>query len=368
MKLCVDLRYASDKFPGIGRMVTALAHEFAQHPQIDQLDLLINPRNSNTHLTIPTINPKVHHHLLNAAPFSLAEAWQMRRIMATTNADWFYTPYLRVPMVPIPCKLLVTIHDVIPLTTPAPWWVKIGLRGALTLVALRANAITSVSAHAAQQVTAQLWPHRSVHAITNGVAEQFFTQQPNDTPLPPSITGPFCLCVSSNQPHKNLATLVAAWADAYMRGTIPAQSQLVLVGQFSPHRPQPWRDARYQQLPIVVIGAPDDALLNTLYRHATVFVLPSLAEGFGLPLVEAMASSLPIICHPHPAIRAVVGDAAILCDMHDSAQLAQHITSLWDDQPRQQQLREAGNQRAQLFHWRTAAAAYIQLMQSHVPQ
>ena len=110
MKLCVDLRYATDKFPGIGRMVTALAHEFAQHPQIDQLDLLINPRNSNTHLTFPAINPTVHHHLLNAAPFSLAEAGQIQRIITTSHADWFYTPYLRIPLLPIPCKLLVTIH------------------------------------------------------------------------------------------------------------------------------------------------------------------------------------------------------------------------------------------------------------------
>lgn len=364
MKLCIDLRYATDKFPGIGRMVTALAQEFAQHPHIEQLDLLINPRNNNTHLTIPPMNTKVHHHLLDAAPFSVAEAWQMRQIMTQTHADWFYTPYLRIPMLPIPCKLLVTIHDVIPLTTPAPWWVKIGLRGALTLVALRATAITSVSTYAAHQVGSYLWPQRNVHAIANGVATQFFATQPHEMPLPPSITGPFCLCVSSNQPHKNLATLVAAWADAYTRGTIPPQSQLVLVGQFSSQRPQPWRDARYQHLPIVVIVAPDDTLLVTLYRHATLFVLPSLAEGFGLPLVEALASRLPIICHPHPAIRAVVGDAAILCDMHDYTQLAHHIASLWDDKHRQQQLREAGSQRALQFHWRTAAAAYVQLMQS----
>jgi alpha-1,3-rhamnosyl/mannosyltransferase len=365
MKLCVDLRYANDKFPGIGRMVTALAQEFAQHPAVDQLDLLINPHNSNTHLAIPATNHKVHHHVLNAAPFSHAEAWQMRRIIATTNADWFYTPYLRVPLLPIPCKLLVTIHDVIPLTTPAPWWVKIGLRVALTLAALRANVITSVSTHAAHQITTQLWPQRTVHTIANGVAAQFFTPKNNTHHLPAAITGPFCLCVSSNQAHKNLATLVAAWADAYMRGAIPAQSQLVLVGQFSNQRPQPWRDARYQQLPIVAITAPDDVLLVTLYQHASIFVLPSLAEGFGLPLVEALASRVPIICHPHPAISAVVGDAALLCDMHDSVQLAQQIASLWYDHPRQQQLRDAGSQRALLFHWRTAADAYVQLMQTH---
>ena len=365
MKLCVDLRYANDKFPGIGRMVTALAQEFAQHPAVDQLDLLINPHNNNTHLTIPATNHKVHHHVLNAAPFSLAEAWQMRRIIATTNADWFYTPYLRVPLVPIPCKLLVTIHDVIPFTTPAPWWVKIGLRGALMLVALRANAITSVSAHAAHQITTQLWPHRTVHAIANGVAAQFFTPTNSNHQLPASITGPFCLCVSSNQAHKNLATLVAAWADAYTHGTIPAQSQLVLVGQFSDRRPQPWREARYQQLPIVVITAPDDGLLVALYHHATLFVLPSLAEGFGLPLVEAMASRLPIICHPHPAITAVVGDAAVLCDMHQPTQLADEIALLWHDTTRQQQLRDAGSQQAQQFRWHTAADAYMQLMQSY---
>lgn len=367
MRLCVDLRYANNHFPGIGRMVTALTHEFAQHPQIDQLDLLINPRNSNTYLTIPAVNAKVHHHLLNAVPFSLSEAWQIRRIIATTHPHWFYTPYLRLPLIPIPSNLLVTIHDVIPLTTATPWWVKLGLRIALTTVALRANALTSVSLHAAQQITAHLWPHRSVHVITNGVAEQFFSQPQSASLLPPSITGPFCLCVSSNQPHKNLATLVAAWADAYTQGGIPPHSQLVLVGQFSSQRAQPWRDTRYRQLPIVVIAAPDDLLLASLYHHATLFVLPSVAEGFGLPLVEAMASRLPIICHPHPAISAVVGEAAVCCNMYDCAQLTQQIASLWHDTHQQQQLRDAGSQRAQQFRWRAAADAYIQLMHTYPP-
>jgi len=365
MKLCVDLRYASDHFPGIGRMVTALAHEFAHHPAIDQLDLLINPHNHNSYLTIPPASAHIRHQLLTAPPFSLAEAWQIRQIIATSQADWFYTPYVRLPFSPIPSKLFVTIHDVIPLTTPAPWWVQIGLRAALTLVSLRATAITSVSLHAAQQITAQLWPARPIQVIPNGVAEQFFHQSPQTHPLPATITGPFCLCVSSNQPHKNLAALVEAWAHAYTSGRVPHHSQLVLVGKFSPHRPQPWNDIRYHHIPIVVIATPNDTVLASLYRHATLFVLPSLAEGFGLPLVEAMASRLPIICHPHPAITAVVGPAAITCDMHQPTQLAHEIALLWYDTARQQQLRDAGSHQAQQFRWRTAADAYVQLMQSY---
>ena len=364
MKLCVDLRYANDHFPGIGRMVTALAHEFAQHPAIEQLDLLINPHNQNSYLTIPASSTTVRHHLLSAAPFSLAEAWQMRQIIATTRSDWCVTPYVRIPLIPFPCKLLVTIHDIIPLTTTAPWWVKIGLRVALTLVALRATTITSVSTPAAQQIMATLWPARRVHAIPNGVAEQFFRHSASIQPLPVAITGPFCVCVSSNQPHKNLATLVDAWAQAYEGGHVPAHSQLVIAGQFSAQRPQPWRDARYQHIPIVAIATPDDAVLVSLYQHATLFVLPSLAEGFGLPLVEAMANGLPIICHPHPAITAVVANAAVLCDMHDPRQLASHIATLWHDPIRQQQLCAAGLQQAQQFRWYTAADAYVRLMQS----
>jgi glycosyltransferase involved in cell wall biosynthesis len=170
--------------------------------------------------------------------------------------------------------------------------------------------------------------------------------------------------VSSNQLHKNLATLIEAWALTYTSGRVPAHSQLVLAGQFSAHRPQPWRDARYQHIPIVVIATPDDAVLASLYQHATLFVLPSLAEGFGLPLVEAMANGLPIICHPHPAIAAVVGDAAVLCDMHDPQRLAHGISTLWHDTHHQQQLRVTGRYQAQQFRWHTAADAYVQLMQS----
>lgn len=362
MKLLVDMRYACDHFPGIGRMSTALCHAWATHPAITTLIMVSNARQRNTRFVLPASTSQCHHHILDCAPFGIREAWEVARIIAKHRPDWVYTPYPRLPAAPLRSRLLVTIHDAIPFTTPVPWWVQFGMRVAWMDCALRATHITTVSPHAAQQIGAQLWPQRQVHIIPNGIDERFFAAAPPLDNHALGIHQTYDLCVSSNQIHKNLATLVAAWAAAYQHIPPHQPRSLVIAGQFDDTRPQPWREPQYQHLPIVVIPSPADALLHALYQHAALFIYPSLAEGFGLPVAEAMASQLAIICHDHPALRTLVGNDAWVIDMHNQALLQQTIASAWQHDTQRDLYARQLRQRATQLTWSRAADAYLALM------
>jgi glycosyltransferase involved in cell wall biosynthesis len=103
------------------------------------------------------------------------------------------------------------------------------------------------------------------------------------------------------------------------------------------------------------LGWTDGAELEGLYRAARCFVFPSLYEGFGLPVLEAMARGVPVACSNRSALPEVAGDAALLFDPEDVAAIADALERLLTDDALAQRLGEAGREQAQQFSWRRAA-------------
>jgi glycosyltransferase involved in cell wall biosynthesis len=164
---------------------------------------------------------------------------------------------------------------------------------------------------------------------------------------------PIALSVSAKRPHKNLVRLLEALA------AIPVSTRPILVvpGYRTPHEDE----LRSRAAELGVAGDVrlpswvDDAELEGLYRAAACFVFPSLHEGFGLPILEAMARGVPVACSGRGAMLEVAGDAAILFDPEDSGQIASAIESLLSDPAEAARLAEAGRARAAKFSWRRAA-------------
>jgi glycosyltransferase involved in cell wall biosynthesis len=179
------------------------------------------------------------------------------------------------------------------------------------------------------------------------------------------ISGPYALCVSSNQAHKNLATLIDAWRILVTELAIEAPATLVIAGQFNPARDRPWRAAL--DLPIIEISNPDDLLLRQLYHGAQMVVQPSRAEGFGLPVYEALACGCAVLCSDLPVYRTTVTDAVAYAPVGDPAALAQAIAALWNDPVRRAHMTSVGPPIARRFDWNAAAAQAIVLMQKHTP-
>jgi len=145
---------------------------------------------------------------------------------------------------------------------------------------------------------------------------------------------PIVLCVSAKRPHKNLARLTGALA------RIPAERRpiLVLPGYSTSHEP---------------------AELEGLYGAAACFIFPSLFEGFGLPVLEAMARGVPVACSGRAALAEVAGDAALLFDPDSEASIAAAIERLLRDRGEVERLRHAGIERAARFTWAATAAGTV---------
>jgi len=166
---------------------------------------------------------------------------------------------------------------------------------------------------------------------------------------------PIVLCVAQKRAHKNLEAAVEAIA----RLDVPAQ--LVLPGSPNAYEAQ-LRDlaaARGATDRVRFCGWVSDEDLEGLYGIADALVFPSLMEGFGLPILEAMIRGVPVACSNISALPEVAGDAALLFDPHDHAQIVGALRSLLVDAALRERLAVAGRERAAQFTWERTARATL---------
>jgi glycosyltransferase involved in cell wall biosynthesis len=172
--------------------------------------------------------------------------------------------------------------------------------------------------------------------------------------------------VGTIEPRKNLDRLLAAWEPLYLAGEVPP---LVIVGRrgwlyddfFAALERSPARDG------VIFVGWMLDDDLPAVYAAAELFLFPSIYEGFGLPVLEAMASGAPVACSNATSLPEVAGDAALLFDPYDVEAIREALRAALSDAALRQDLRQRGFQRATRFSWGRAAdetlALYRQLLQ-----
>jgi glycosyltransferase involved in cell wall biosynthesis len=162
---------------------------------------------------------------------------------------------------------------------------------------------------------------------------------------------PIVLTVAARRPHKNLARLLDAF------GRLRTDAVLVVPGFETPFeaglRDRAGAAVRF-------LGWVDDRTLDCLYRAATCFVLPSLAEGFGLPVLEAMAREAPVACSDIAPLREVAGDAALYFDPLDPGSIGDALKRLLEQPDLRLRLSDLGLKRARRFSWDAAAAATLE--------
>lgn len=186
-------------------------------------------------------------------------------------------------------------------------------------------------------------------------------------PPPPELApvvaaGPYVLAIGALEPRKNLPHLVGAFGALAATHT---DLRLVLAGPDGPARPD--IDAAVDALPpdvrerVVITGAVSDAGRQTLLEHATALAYPSVYEGFGFPVLEAMTSGVPVVAARAGAIPEVAGDAAILVDPTDDAALADALDSLLCDDDRRSEHIALGRDRIKRFSWSATAMGLAEM-------
>jgi len=292
--------------------------------------------------------------------------WELPRRAAQDALDVLHISYNAPLRLPSHCALVVTIHDIS--FEHHPEWFSTRLRWFL-------KASVRRSARAAQQIitlsdwsradlvnTYQLAPERVW--VTSAAASAVF-QPITDHAALAAIrqkynTGEhFILAVGNVQPRKNQLRLLQAFAAARARGMpIP---KLALAGHAAWGADPILKFARALGDAIVVTGYVPAADLPLLYNAATMVCYPSLFEGFGLPVLEAMACGIPVIASNATALPQVTGDAAYLVDPNDVEALAQALCHVAGDARARADLRARGLRRARAASWAHLAKQTIEI-------
>ncbi len=283
------------------------------------------------------------------------------------NLDVFHGPCGYVPSVRR-CKSIVTIHDVIPLTHPEFMPAEAGraLVHKLKASAERADAIITDSGFAKTEIVELLnVPEEKVTVIYIGAAPILRPLQDqieiDRVSKRYGISGAYFLFVGNIEPRKNLETLIRAAAQ--VRRSTGRRCSLVIAGH---------KDWCFDTLAAVVRelnaenwiifpGVVDGEDLPSLYSGAELFVFPSLAEGFGIPIIEAMACGTPVVASNRTSIPEIAGDAALLVDPTDTNALAGAIQSVLCDPMVRQALVERGLDRSRHFSWERTASETLDL-------
>jgi alpha-1,3-rhamnosyl/mannosyltransferase len=353
----LDARTATPHFPGIGRYVTNLAR--AMEPLLapdEHLTILHDPdqRLALTASTAVRLLP------VGASPFSLAQQWALPRLLRHLSADLYHSAYFLMPYAPSPegVPTLLTVYDLIPLLLPQQstlrarllvrWAVRLALRAAQRVIAISEATRRDFLAHF------RLQPEK-IQAIPLAADPAFHPQLPDCVVAARAryhLPERYLLYLGSNKPHKNLVRLVEAWALLQ-----PQSMPLVIAGAWDDRYPDARQRAGALSLAgqIHWLGAVPEVDLPALYSGALLLVFPSLYEGFGLPVLEAMACGTPVVCSNSSSLPEVAGDAALLIDPLDTEKLAWTVRLALEDERLRQDLREKGLRRAQSFSWpRTA--------------
>jgi alpha-1,3-rhamnosyl/mannosyltransferase len=355
----LDARTATAHFPGIGRYVANLAR--AMGPLLgpeERLILLHDPTPPSPWDLSTLAGGAVSVVDVPLSPFSLRQQWAVPRLLRRLGADLYHSPYYLMPYWPgVPTVL--TVYDLIPLLFPqyvslrARWL----FRWTIALSQFVATSIIAISRTTSGDLQTILGVKSDkVTVIPLAPDPAFYPRSPTETEpvrrqygLPES----FVLYVGSNKPHKNLAGLVEAWS--YLTFHV-SRFTLLIAGVWDPRYPQPRLLAERLGLQnIRWLGPVPEADLPALYSMADLFVFPSLYEGFGLPVLEAMACGVPVVCSNTSSLPEVAGDAALLVDPTDIRALAAAMERALTDEHLRAEMRARGLERARRFTWEEAA-------------
>jgi len=350
---------------GIGRYVLELGRALESEPAIARVSPLATVRLAeNLDHARALLGSATRPDGFPGARLTAGIARRARRaflgpVIRRSGVDLFHGPNYALPRLRIPA--VVTVHDLSHLYYPEthPAHRVHYLRRVLPRALDRAAAVITVSEAVRREVIAEFrFPADRVHAVPNGVSPSFVPGAPDRARLAGYglESDGYLLAVGTLEPRKNLPNLLAAHArlPAALRRRFP----LVVVGA------RGWRDALLQREleravargDAVQPGYVPDADLAHLYAGARAVAYPSRYEGFGLPVLEAMACAAPTLTSNRGALLEVAGDAALAVDPDDALALADGLHRILTDERLRAHLRQAGPQRANAYAWSATAA------------
>lgn len=345
MRIALDATPLVDPHGGIPRYVTELAVALAESNPGDEIHLLSDQRglhlDSRLELSRNVVVEPPSGPAFGGKWWSLGLPWELRK----RRIDIFHGTNFEIPYLPAAPSVL-TLHDLSPWHGPPirpEGSERVRSRAPRLLERARFVLTPTEAIRAEACAHFKLHPDRVV-AVPHGISGDP-ADPPPEALAELGVEKPFLLYLGAANPRKNLEMAVAAWRMA--RERIPALAfALAGPGTERFHRPEEG---------LFGLGAIPQFQANSLLAAAAAFVYPSLYEGFGLPIVEAMRANAPVLVSREPALMETAGDAAIATDAEDALQWSHAMVEIVSNPKLAADLRLRACQRAKAFDWRATA-------------
>jgi glycosyltransferase involved in cell wall biosynthesis len=363
MKIAIDVRKWRDY--GIGTYVRNLVRHLARLDHETTYFLLCEARDE---ATLRDLAENFVPIVESSPGYSLSEHVTIPRQLRRLGADLFHSPHYVLPLLGrVPS--VVTIHDCIHLLFPqylpnrlAIYYARLMLRHAV-----RASTVVLTVSEASRADILRFYPETPaarVRVVPNAIDDAILAPPtPEETERVHEryqIQGRFILYAGNIKPHKNIERLIQAFGQLKSRPSFE-DVKLIIIGDEIQRYGSLRRGVETAGVrqDVRFFGFVPDTTLAVLYRTAHAFAFPSLYEGFGLPPLEAMACGAPVATSRISSLPEVVGDAALLVDPYDTADICQALERLLSDHALREDLVKRGRARAAHFSWDRSVRAVL---------
>jgi glycosyltransferase involved in cell wall biosynthesis/O-antigen/teichoic acid export membrane protein len=381
MKIALDLRRINN--PGIGRYMKCLTEALvsrAQKRDDDHEYLLILPPGSED--AVAAHSGRVEKISSPIKYYSVHEQIELPRMLRQHKVDLLHSPHFNLPLIRV-CPTVVTLHDVIYLACKQDLPSRVGrlyYRAMMSAAARRADRIITVSHFSKRDIVKYLGVNPAkIDVIHSGLAGEF---QPvgdgpdcqSGVPGAPGVGArgwesilakygiqidvPYILYTGIYKPRKNHAGLIHAFQRLLLAGV---KAQLVIAGPMNEGKQKLRALARELGVAgeVVFTGFVPDQHLLALYSAARLYACPSLYEGFGFTVLEAMACGVPVVCSPETSLPEVAGEAALYADPRDPQEFAAALERAFSDMDLRHQMIDKGHDNQQRFTWESAVTSTL---------
>jgi glycosyltransferase involved in cell wall biosynthesis len=358
VRIAIDARKLYDF--GIGTYIRNLVRGLAKIDQATEYVLLTRQKDTGF---AETLGPNFRAVAERAGHYSFGEQLSLPLAVKRERVDLFHAPHYVLPLL-TPGRSVVTIHDCIHLMFPEYLKHRLGYayaRAAMWTAAHKSDRIFTVSEQSKRDILKFFHVPPEKIVVTPNAIDDRFNVEPDAEHVKQigeryQLSQAYILYVGNIKPHKNLERLIEAFHLVRSQGR--SELELLIIGdeisklkslRRAVHRHDLHRYVRFH-------GFVPQETLAVLYRLASVFVFPSLYEGFGLPPLEAMACGTPVVTSNVSSLPEVVGDAAVLVDPYSPEAIAEGILKVLSSAHLRADMRQRGFARVKQYSWERSVA------------
>jgi glycosyltransferase involved in cell wall biosynthesis len=367
MRIVIDAYQATATITGSDRFAHNILRELQQIDHENHYTIIVNAEHDFISNVIEAPN-------FTVMPLRISKRaiWLMLglpRILKRQKADVFYSPYNLSGPGYKTCRTIISILDTIPIARPDLYFASRNskLREAIVSFTMQrplkiADQFVAISNFTKQRAVADLGLNAAQIKVIYLQADPVFFQRAsigsrNRARKKYHLPKQYVFTMGSSEPRKNVVSLVKA--HQLLPATLREDYPLIISGKR-------WhgRDIDITDDPFITMaGFIDDQDLPTLYQLASLFAFPSTYEGFGLPILEAMASGTAVLTTTATSIPEVAGEAAVLVNATDVEEMSRALRELLEHPDRRAELVKRGNQQVSRFSWTTAAQELLKLIE-----